>query len=684
MTIINGTAGSTVTITAPSTQLNVPTTVFANTGNKEIDFRSSTADNDLIAGVSSSNAPYYTVSAVSDTILSGSGNDLLVGGSLGPGLLGSLLVAGAGSDTLIGSTGKDSLIGGTGADEIQAGNGSSTIVAGSGTDLIYVAQNGSSNIHNVNGSDSIYVDQNATATIYLSNSWTPGSNGEGSAGNLGTATVYLDSNPLLDLSTVTTQGGWKIVNNYDSGKGADTGYQYNPNNPNGSLSNLASTPATINGGSYGHDTIVSGTGGDNISLQGGYNYIYDNGTVGNNITDTGAGGHNTIVGFNTNDYVDGGSGAGNTLIVNPTDLSALLPVDITNPASADGILLNIQNIVTTNAATTINLTNQTASFNITTGTSSNTLDLGTGASNGTLASDTVTGGGGANLYIINQGGTQTITNFQDSKGTEVLQVKAGGVVDATLVGNWTAGSTSYNNGSANFTANGYSVDLRKIGAGNGINFADTGSVASATYYASHNADSITGGNGNNDSIYGGGGNDVLTTGTGHGDYFVGASTGHDTYQIAAGDSNLSTATNGSTPAVSGDYTDINNLRDYITGYKVGADTISYSTANLSIGGESSYTVSPGVTVAINQTTGQATFTGIAPNLYTEVQDLNASFAAAGQHAGNFAFFQNGNNGDEYLLISDGQGLNNEVLIKLIGVEGVHSINLSGHSVQIAS
>ena len=90
---------------------------------------------------------------------------------------------------------------------------------------------------------------------------------------------------------------------------------------------------------------------------------------------------------------------------------------------------------------------------------------------------------------------------------DILTVVSGAIVNITLGASWTASTASTNNGIANLTSEGYSVDLSKILKGNGFSVSNTG--AATTFTGSGMADSLTGGTGN-DTLIGGDGNDSLT------------------------------------------------------------------------------------------------------------------------------------------------------------------------------
>ena len=474
MAIYNGTNGNDNFFPLPS-QFNTPFIAYGNGGNDILDFRKSTADNDIVGGTSADNT-----TGGSDTIYGGSGNDYILGGSTG-----SLLIAGTGSTTLMGGAGNDTLNAGPGNDELDAGAGKNTINAGAGNDLIYVGDNSTDTINNVGaGAVSLFIAAGATANVSLAGNWTPNNQ----TSNSGSANIYTNGKNV-DLSAITGVNGWSITDGAVNATFAAGG--------------LSSTPSTIIG-SNANDTIISGIGGDVIyGGNGGHNTFVNNGLA--NDIEGRNGGNNTIVGFYSDsanlgahgDTINGGTGGNNTLQVNPTDLSSPLPNGFY------GLISNIQNITTTNAATTVDLTNQTAAYNVTGGNGQNTLISGNG-------NDSLTGGVGVDKFIISGTGTETINNL--GQGADILNVSnAAAIVNATLAGNWIAQKDSYNDGVTTLYDQGYTLDLSRIISGHGFDIVNTGAGASIT--GSQYADSITGGAGN-DSIYGFNNQDTVNGGGG--------------------------------------------------------------------------------------------------------------------------------------------------------------------------
>lgn len=96
-----------------------------------------TADNDVITGTLSSNAPdgadapAQRIISLGQRISSLGGNDTVFGGSGD-----DTLIGGTGSDSLVGSLGNDSLIGEAGHDSLNAGDGNDVLNGGDGNDVL--------------------------------------------------------------------------------------------------------------------------------------------------------------------------------------------------------------------------------------------------------------------------------------------------------------------------------------------------------------------------------------------------------------------------------------------------------------------------------------------------------------------------------------------------------------------
>ena len=149
---------------------------------------------------------------------------------------------------------------------------------------------------------------------------------------------------------------------------------------------------------------------------------------------------------------------------------------------------------------------------------------------GKAGDDKLTGGTGLDTFLVTSG-HDTILDFnaltKGATGSEILQVSAGAVAEATLKAAWTATSDSFNDGTANLITKGMAVDLTGITHGQGWNVTNAG--AATTIKGSQFNDVLTGGSGN-DILLGGAGNDVLAGGKGA-DTLTGGS-GADSFRLS--------------------------------------------------------------------------------------------------------------------------------------------------------
>ena len=88
---------------------------------------------------------------------------------------------------------------------------------------------------------------------------------------------------------------------------------------------------------------------------------------------------------------------------------------------------------------------------ILTGTSGNDTLVSTG-------NDTLTGGDGADAFVVDAGSSATITDFRN--GADTLVVAAGASASVYLAQSWTALSSDVQiDGAVTFNVNGYGIDL---------------------------------------------------------------------------------------------------------------------------------------------------------------------------------------------------------------------------------
>ena len=143
--------------------------------------------------------------------------------------------------------------------------------------------------------------------------------------------------------------------------------------------------------------------------------------------------------------------------------------------------------------------------------------------------DKLTGGTGLDTFLVSSG-RDTILDFnaliKGATGSEILQVFAGAVANATLAAAWTATSDSFNLGDALITTSGRAVDLSGVTSGAGWDVLNKGRATTLT--GSRYDDVLTGGYGN-DTVLGGAGSDVLAGSRGSDTLTGGA--GADTFRL---------------------------------------------------------------------------------------------------------------------------------------------------------
>ena len=381
-----------------------------------------------------------------------------------------LMLGNFGNDTLNGGAGNDTLDGGAGNDRLIGGAGNNTLTGGADSDTFIVATNLADTITDLgNGADILQVALNATANATVVANWTA----TNASSNLGTA--YLTTNNFSVNASLATGNGFNITNNATS---ITLGTTLTGNNS-----------ANVLTSGSGIDTLVGGAGNDTFIVRG------------SNVS-----------------ISDLGNGADILQVATGKTASATIVADwvATNASYNQGIanLITNNHIVNVSAITAgngFNITNNATTTSVGTALTgnnfSNVLTSGSGA-------DTLYGGAGNDTFIV-RGSNVSISDL--GNGVDVLQVNSGSV-NATVVGNWTAASTTRNSGAATLTnAGGYSVDLSQVNTGNGFIVDASQSTRSVTLAGSSGADTISGGTGNDvftnfvgaDSINGGGGVDTI-------------------------------------------------------------------------------------------------------------------------------------------------------------------------------
>ena len=254
--------------------------------------------------------------------------------------------------------------------------------------------------------------------------------------------------------------------------------------------------------------------------------------------------HNdSIAGTSGDDTLSGG--AGNDTLDGVAGLDTVTYADAVSAVKVSLVLAVRQHTGGGGADHLLNIENLTgSSFNDTL-----TGDAGANRLDGGGGNDSLTGGTGIDRFVIGAG-TDTVTDL-GAGGADVVVISAGATVNAKLVAAWSATGDSSNDGTANLTANGYSVNLAATTGTNGWSVSNAGKTAAVALTGSANADSLVGGTGadtldggvENDTLTGGAGNDALTGGTGIDRFVIGlgtdtvsdlASGGADVLVVSAG------------------------------------------------------------------------------------------------------------------------------------------------------
>jgi Ca2+-binding RTX toxin-like protein len=273
---------------------------------------------------------------------------------------------------------------------------------------------------------------------------------------------------------------------------------------------------------------------------------------------------------------------------------------------------------------------------------------------GTNFGDTLTGGTQA-AKLDGRGGADTLT------GTALADQLIGGTGADSMNGLGGSDLASYTASSA-----AVQINLNVLTQAGGDAAGDQ-LTSIENILGSNHADSIIGntvanilsGNGGADSLRGGTGADALSGGA-----------GSDRFVFANGDS--------------GQTTGFDRVLDYAKGAVGVGDKFDFTTALL-IGGSNA--IATTTQASINAATGVATFlAGSGTTLTDALADITARMTAATTAAGEFAFFEIGGSGDNYLFISDAtNGLSaGDVLVRLSNVTAINTINITAGDVTILS
>jgi Ca2+-binding RTX toxin-like protein len=477
----------------------------------------------------------FTGSLLRDRLTGGLGADSLVGG-LGD----DTLTGGDGADTLHGGAGVDSLVGGAGDDRLTGGAGVDRFLVEAGTDTLTDLAFG--------GNDVLVVQAGAAAVVTMGGHWTP-SAGSSNAGSASLAVAGYNVN----LASVGGASGWALSNAHARAVnlvGSSQGDTITGGIGEDKLRGHGGADSLVGGagndqiwGGAGDDTMTGGAGIDRFSVDFGTDVI----------TDLGAGGADVVI-------VSAGATLQGTLAANWTATTATINGGVATLIAAgfDVILdpahgvsgWNVSNAGNPNG---VRLAGSFLSDTLTGGDGDDTLwgtqnnnggaeflDGGAGADwlfasyssfqliggdlNGGEGADTLVGGSGNDTMTGGAGidrfqvafGTDVITDL-GAGGADVVIVRPGHTLQATLAADWTATSASINGAVASLTASGFDVNLQAAQGVSGWNVSNAGDANAVRLTGSVGNDRLVGGEGADvlrgitglDTLEGGGGADTL-------------------------------------------------------------------------------------------------------------------------------------------------------------------------------
>ncbi len=422
---------------------------------------------------------------------------------------------------------------------------------------------GTDEISDLSGNDIVTVDVDAVVNATISNVWT----GTNASYNRGTANVQ-SAGVSVNLSAVAPgPNGWNISNT------STTGTHFIGSARADTLTGGTGND-TLDGGS-GNDILTGGTGNDLADYQRAGSAVVVNLNAGNT---SGGAGIDTLSGieqvrgsanndqFNDssrNETFTGGAGDDSFTITGGTDVitdlgqgvdqlqviggsvTATVTASWTptgasiNQAAANlessGVIVNLSNIAGGSGWT---LSNSGGGTSLTGSQLNDTISGGTQDDRiqGGIGDDRIAGGVGNDTFVIDFG-TDTLTDL--GSGTDIVQVRAGAALNATLANSWAATSGSVNLGTAVLTTPGLIINLSAadMPAGNGWQIVNTGGAS--------NSGTVMIGSGLGDTLTGSAGNDTLTGGGGIDQFEITA--GSDTVNdLGTGGADLLLVSNGAT------------------------------------------------------------------------------------------------------------------------------------------
>lgn len=333
-----------------------------------------------------------------DTITGGAGDDTITGGAGadfidgGDGL--DLIYGGDGNDTIYGGEGNSLLEGGTGDDLVHGGSGTDNVDAGAGSDTIFT-YGGSDYIRIEDGFGNHTIDAGtASGTGFsgdqLSFLYHVGDiNVSITGAGTGTATDGTNTLSFIDIENIRLGVGDDTID--ASGSGADV-YAWDASGGDnvitGGSGNLTYSD------SAGNSTVFGGSGNDLISMSGGDDVVAFSDDFG---TDTIFGGE---TGETNGDTIDLSGQSVSVTVTYSGDEAATIS-DGTNTVTFS----EIENIVLTDFADSVDGSANTAGMNIDAGAGDDSITGGAG-------DDTLTGGARNDTFNYAAGdGADTITDF---------------------------------------------------------------------------------------------------------------------------------------------------------------------------------------------------------------------------------------------------------------------------------
>ncbi|MFN7304956.1 MAG: Hint domain-containing protein, partial [Acetobacteraceae bacterium] len=434
----------------------------------------------------------------------------------------------SGIENVFGGNGNDTIIGDSLGNGINVGGGNNLVFGGDGRDAILVSASGSNTVYGEDGDDLIQILSSGIA--YLDG-------GEGDD--------ELVLNGVTDNNTLIGGGGNDILH---------------------SSSNLIA--------SFGHDSLVGGTGDDvvdyfnatslfvgvsvNLGNAGGFQttggagndtLVSIEGVYGTFFNDTliGDGGANTLMGRSGNDSLGGGNGSdwasyedqGSGVTVN------LVSGRATGPAGNDS-LSNIENVLGGAGNDTI-LGSTVANF-LAGGAGNDTLDGGNGNDtlDGGTGNDSLNGGADFADLVSYAGATGDVTvNLTTGRATGAdgadslteFEQALGSAFNDSMIGALTPDSDFsfrvLDGAAGDDTLVAAQSRIQRLLGGAGNDSLVAANFASQNLNGGEGADTLVSGNQINQVLAGGLGDDSLVGGTGNGGNFSGGA-GNDTLLLAGG------------------------------------------------------------------------------------------------------------------------------------------------------